>query len=214
MNRRALSVVLVALALVAAACSGGSKDDSEGDASRPEDSTTLTTAAPTTTSTTAAAEPTQPSVVADSSGLGGVALSTPAGDLFDDLAAAWGPPTDDSGFIANDCFEGQEAGLYRWLRWSDFVVVLLQEGGQDPGLLGWYVTSGNGGDLPDPLEIRADVSLGMTWADLESRGAVWEYALWSLDGLSGTVGNDLVADSPPGDSVVTGFGAGATGVCA
>ncbi|HZM40648.1 MAG TPA: hypothetical protein VFB94_16105 [Acidimicrobiales bacterium] len=56
------------------------------------------------------------------------------------------------------------------------------------------------------------MSLGMTWAELASQGAEWDYSYRSL-GLTGTLDDDIVADSPPGESVVSGFGAGANGGC-
>ena len=210
MNRRALSGVLVALALVAAACSGGSKDDSEEDASRPEDSTTLTTAAPTTTSTTAVTEPTQPSVLADASGLGGVALGYPAGDLIERLTVAFGPPTRDTGFIPSGCDPGITDET-RYVSWSDLEVMVLKEQGQEPFLQGWVVSASSGS--PAGLEIRPDLSLGMAWAELASRGAAWDSPLWQLDGLYGYLGDELAVDDPPDDSLVTSIAAGSTGGC-
>jgi hypothetical protein len=133
MQRRALTAVLVAMVLVAVACSGGSKDDdSEEGGSRPEDRTTLTAAdadPPTTTSTTAVTEPTPASVVADGSGVAGVAVATPPGDLIERLTAALGPPTRDTGFVTSDCHPDSQS---RWVWWSDFRVVLDQDQAASP----------------------------------------------------------------------------------
>jgi hypothetical protein len=178
MQRRALTAVLVAMVLVAVACSGGSKDDdSEEGGSRPEDRTTLTAAdadPPTTTSTTAVTEPTPASVVADGSGVAGVAVATPPGDLIERLTAALGPPTRDTGFVTSDCYPDSQS---RWVWWSDFRVVLDQDQAASPVFRGWSVSSYEDElpSLPDPLEVRADVSLGTTWAELASWGAAWEY---------------------------------------
>src|SRR5262245_7600741 len=212
----ALSVIVIAVVLLVSGCSGGSQDDGEEGAAsdrRPRDRTTLSTAdpdPPTTTSTTAVTEPTAPSVVADAAGVGGVAVAAPAGDLVERLTAALGPPTRDTGFVTSDCVPDSQR---RWVQWSDFGVVLDQYAGAGSQLRGWFVSSQEDDvrRLPDPLEVRADVALGMTWAELASRGAAWDYAWWTLGSFQGTLGNDIVVgggQSPPGDSVVTSVGTG------